>query len=68
LVADELEARSVHTTNSEHYGAGKPVARLTPIVATESRSGVRYGGISYKKLKLSGDFHTALTGDDLLNT
>ena len=34
--------------------AGKPVARLTPIVATESRSGVRYGGINYKKLKLSG--------------
>ena len=48
--------------------AGKPVARLTPIVATESRSGVRYGGINYKKLRLSGDFHTPLTDDDLLNT
>jgi prevent-host-death family protein len=48
--------------------AGKPVARLTPIVATESRSGVRYGGINYKKLKLSGDFHAPLTDDDLLNT
>ena len=47
--------------------AGKPVARLTPIVATESRSGVRYGGINYKKLKLSGDFHAPLTDDDLLN-
>ena len=48
--------------------AGKPVARLTPIVATESRSGVRYGGINYKKLRLSGDFHAPLTDDDLLNT
>ncbi len=47
--------------------AGKPIARLIPIVATESRSGVRYGGINPKKLKLSGDFHVPLTDEDLLN-
>ena len=46
--------------------AGKPVARLTPIVATESRSGVRFGGVNHKKLKLSEDFHFPLTDDDLL--
>ena len=48
--------------------AGKPIARLTPIVATESRSGVRFGGVNYKKLKLSGDFHDPLSDDDLLAT
>jgi prevent-host-death family protein len=48
--------------------AGKPVARLMPIGASESRSGVRFGGISYKKLNLSGDFHAPLTDDDLLHT
>ncbi len=48
--------------------AGKPVARLTPIMATESRSGVRFGGISYKRLKVSADFHDPLTDDDLLTT
>jgi prevent-host-death family protein len=48
--------------------AGKPVARLTPILATaESRSGVRYGGIKPNRLKLSADFHSPLTDDDLLN-
>ena len=48
--------------------AGKPVARLTPIVSTaESRSGVRFGGIKPAKLKLSADFHAQLSDDDLLN-
>ncbi len=47
--------------------AGKPIARLMPIAAAESRSGVRFGGINYKKLKLSADFHAPLTDDDLLN-
>jgi prevent-host-death family protein len=48
--------------------AGKPVARLIPIVATaESRSGVRFGGIKLAKLKLAADFHAALTDEDLLN-
>ncbi len=47
--------------------AGKPVARLMPIVAPETRSGVRFGGINHKKLKLSADFHAPLTDDDLLH-
>jgi prevent-host-death family protein len=48
--------------------AGKPVARLIPIVATaESQSGVRFGGIKLAKLKLAADFHAALTDEDLLN-
>ncbi|MDP9013521.1 MAG: type II toxin-antitoxin system prevent-host-death family antitoxin [Pseudomonadota bacterium] len=48
--------------------AGKPIARLTPIVATaDSRSGVRFGGIKHTKLKLAADFHAPLTDDDLLN-
>jgi len=48
--------------------AGKPVARLTPIMPSVSRSGVRFGGISSKRLKLSADFHSPLTDDDLLST
>jgi prevent-host-death family protein len=48
--------------------AGKPVARLTPIVANaDTRSGVRFGGIKSAKLKLSADFHAPLTDEDLLN-
>ena len=48
--------------------AGKPVARLTPIVPTaDSRSGVRFGGIKPARLKLSDDFHAPLTDDELLN-
>ncbi len=48
--------------------AGKPVARLTPIVATaDSRSGVRFGGVKPAKLKLSADFHAPLTDDDLID-
>jgi hypothetical protein len=47
---------------------GKPIARLTPIVATaDSRSGVRFGGIKPTKLRLAADFHAPLTDDDLLN-
>ena len=47
--------------------AGKPIVRLTPIVATaDSRSGVRFGGIKPAKLKLAADFHAPLTDDDLL--
>ena len=48
--------------------AGKPIARLTPIVATvDSRSGVRFGGIKPAKLRLATDFHAPLTDDDILN-
>ena len=49
--------------------AGKPIARLTPLqLAAGSRSGVRFGGIKPASLKLSPDFHTPLTDDDLLGT
>jgi prevent-host-death family protein len=49
--------------------AGKPVARLTPIGSkSESRSGVRFGGIKTAKLKLSADFHAPITDEDLLST
>ena len=52
----------------EGRSAGKPIARLTPIVATaDSRSGVRFGGIKLTKLRLASDFHAPLTDDDLLN-
>ncbi len=46
--------------------AGKPIARLTPIRASESRSGVRFGAISAARLKLSADFHEPLTDEDLI--
>lgn len=47
--------------------AGKPVARLIPLAPpTESRSGVRFGGLDPAQLKLSDDFHTPMTDDDLL--
>jgi antitoxin (DNA-binding transcriptional repressor) of toxin-antitoxin stability system len=48
--------------------AGKPIARVTPIVATaDSRSGVRFGGIKPAKLRLTVDFHAPLTDENLLN-
>ncbi len=47
--------------------AGKPVARLVPMAAPGgSRSGVRFGGIEARRLKLSADFHAPLRDDDLL--
>jgi prevent-host-death family protein len=47
--------------------AGKPVARLMPLApAGHGRSGVRFGGLSARQLKLSADFHQPLTDDDLL--
>jgi prevent-host-death family protein len=48
--------------------AGKPVARLMPMMANESRSGVRFGGINSKRLNISADFHDPLADDDLLTT
>jgi hypothetical protein len=35
-------------------------------MANDSRSGVRFGGINAKRLKLSTDFYDPLTDDDLL--
>ncbi len=47
--------------------AGKPIARLTPIVRTRTpRNGVRFGGLTTKQLKLSRDFHAPLRDEDLL--
>lgn len=48
--------------------AGKPIARLVPIATAQSRSGVRFGGMSARMLKLSPDFHDPLTDEDLLGT
>ena len=46
--------------------AGKPLVRLTPVVAASSRSGVRLGSLKASKLKLTADFHAPMTDDDLL--
>ncbi len=47
--------------------AGTPIARLIPIgPAAGTRSGVRFGGLKAKALKLSRDFHAPLADDDLL--
>jgi prevent-host-death family protein len=49
--------------------AGRPVARLVPFAsAAGSRSGVRLGGLTRKRLKLSRDFHAPTTTEDLLGT
>ena len=49
--------------------AGRPVARLVPMAESAgSRSGVRFGGIEPRRLKLSADFHAPLTDDDLLGS
>lgn len=46
--------------------SGKPLARLMPVTATTSKSGVRLGGLKHAKLKLARDFHAPLTDEDLL--
>ena len=46
--------------------AGKPLARLMPVTAAASKSGVRLGGLKRARLKLATDFHAPLTDDDLL--
>lgn len=46
--------------------SGKPLARLMPVTAAGSKSGVRLGGLKRAKLKLTQDFHTPLTDEDLL--
>ena len=50
--------------------AGKPLARLAPIVPAErgSRSGVRLGGLSKERLKLAKNFHAPLRDEDLLGS
>ena len=46
--------------------AGKPLARLMPVTAAASKSGVRLGGLKRARLKLAADFHVPVTDDDLL--
>lgn len=46
--------------------AGKPLARLMPVTAAASKSGVRLGGLKRARLKLSADFHAPMTDEDLL--
>lgn len=46
--------------------AGKPLARLMPLAAATSKSGVRLGGLARKKVKLSADFHAPMSDEDLL--
>jgi prevent-host-death family protein len=49
--------------------AGKPVARLqaiTPSRKATSRSGVRFGGLQAKRLRLAADFHAPMSDADLI--
>jgi prevent-host-death family protein len=46
--------------------AGKPLARLMPLTAAASKSGVRLGGLKRAGLKLTADFHAMTRDDDLL--
>ena len=46
--------------------AGKPLARLTPVAAVASKSGVRLGGLKRSKIKVATDFHAPAKDDDLL--
>ena len=45
--------------------AGKPLARLLPLTAAASKSGIRLGGLKRAKLKLADDFHAPMSDDDL---
>ena len=45
--------------------AGKPLARLIPLTAVASKSGVRFGGLKRAKLRLAADFHAPMSDDDL---
>ena len=46
--------------------AGKPLARLMPLTAAASKSGVRLGGLKRSVGKISKDFHAPMSDDDLL--
>ena len=48
--------------------SGKPLARLMPLTAVASKSGVRLGGLKRARLKLADDFHAPVTDGDLLGT
>ncbi|OGA00114.1 MAG: hypothetical protein A3H35_03290 [Betaproteobacteria bacterium RIFCSPLOWO2_02_FULL_62_17] len=46
--------------------AGRPLARLIPLAAAASKSGVRLGGLARKAVRISADFHAPMSDDDLL--
>ena len=46
--------------------AGKPLARLMPLTAAASKSGVRLGGMKRMAVKIAKDFHAPMSDDDLL--
>lgn len=49
--------------------AGKPLARLMPVTAVASKSGVRLGGLKRNgrgQVKLAADFHVPMKDEDLL--
>ena len=46
--------------------AGKPLARLMPLTAVATKSGVRLGGLKRGSLKVHKDFHSPMTDDDLI--
>ena len=46
--------------------AGKPLARLVPLTATASKSGVRLGGLKRAAVRITKDFHAPTSDDDLL--
>jgi prevent-host-death family protein len=46
--------------------AGKPLVRLSPLVATRARSGVRLGGLAGEAGKIDAAFHKPMTDRDLL--
>jgi prevent-host-death family protein len=50
--------------------AGKPIARLAPIAtaASATRSGVRLGGLSRRRLRLAPEFHAPVRDEDLLGS
>jgi prevent-host-death family protein len=51
--------------------AGKPIARLTRLAGAAgpvAPNGVRFGGLSAKRLKLAPDFHAPMTDTDLLGS
>jgi prevent-host-death family protein len=47
--------------------AGKPVARLMPLAeAAAGGNGVRFGGLTPKRLGLAADFHAPMSDEDLI--
>jgi antitoxin (DNA-binding transcriptional repressor) of toxin-antitoxin stability system len=41
--------------------AGKPMARLVPLLEKASKSGVRLGGLKHLRAKVAADFHAPVS-------